>query len=47
MQIFDLFSDLHQARMREGGKRDWGKRGEEEEGKKPNRGEGRIKERKG
>ena len=49
MQIFYLFSDFPQARMRDGGKRNWGERGDEEEEKKnPNRrGEGRIKERKG
>ena len=32
MQIFDLFSDLHQARMRGRGKGNWGKRREDEEG---------------
>ena len=33
MQIFDLFSDLHQARMRGRGRGKWRERGEDEEGK--------------
>ena len=47
MQIFDLFSDLHQARMRDKGRETREREGMKRRRKKPNRrGEGRIKERK-